>query len=150
MATFNFYVDQIARKKICLFHLILEICKSSFLHSLRLGHVGTYAFRKLIMNFWQTCGTMRSLSSFWETWLNQDITTFYPLYVVFSNFLGFRGTLVVFPAVSRFCTIIGLKIGTFWLYSWLAPNQCELGVSSSIPSLFLVSRGQSRVYRFHS
>ena len=42
-----FYIDQIARRKFRPFHLILEICKSSFLYFPLLVHVDTYTFRKV-------------------------------------------------------------------------------------------------------
>ena len=44
------------------------------------------------------------------------------------------GRLLVFSAISRFCTVIGLELGNFWVYSWLVPDQSELGISNSIPS----------------
>ena len=70
--------------------------------------------------------------------------------MVLGSFLGGCGTFMVFPANSTFCFIIGYKLGNFWGYSWLVTDQREVGVSSSIPSLFFVSSGETRNFRFHS
>ena len=69
---------------------------SSFLQIPHLVHIGTYTFRKIGRKLYETCGIIASFSSFWETWLNQEVSTFVPISHNFDCF-GVVAVLSYFP-----------------------------------------------------
>ena len=81
-----FYINQMARSKFRLFHLILEICMSSFVHFPHLIHVGTYTFRKQLVGDSRKLVAVFLVSSFWQVWLSHGVSTFIPCGFVLASF----------------------------------------------------------------
>ena len=140
-----FYSDQMARTKNRPFHMILEICKSSFLLFFHLTLVGTYSFWIVTTKFCVTCGIISSCSSFRLSgnWAELWGIRFFTIVQSFEKICGNCGNcdaVIVFPNISRLLILVGKELGNFWAYSQLVPHQSELRISSSVPLSFLVSR----------
>ena len=106
-----------ARSKFRLFHLILEICKSSFLHLFHLAHVGTYTFRKSWRGFQETCGNVPGFL-IWDSWYIHGAFTFMPVGHCLGLFFGGWGT----------------RVGCWVLFQCVIRSYDELGIFSSTAS----------------
>ena len=113
------------RNKFRLFHLILEICKSSFLHLPHLAHVGTFTFRKNWRGFQETCGNVPGFL-YWDSWYIHGVFTFMPVGHCLGLLSGGWGT----------------RVGCRVLFQCVIPSHYELGIFSITASPLLNSRDE--------
>ena len=83
--------ESMARSEFCLFHLILEICKSNFLHFPHLAHVGTYTFRKKLLGDSRKLVAMFLVSSFETVGFFTALSLLCPCGIGWASFLVFGG-----------------------------------------------------------
>ena len=62
------------------FHLILEICRSSFLCSPHQVQLDTYTFRKFLVGYSKKLLAVFLVFLFWEGWLSYEVSTFVPIW----------------------------------------------------------------------
>ena len=123
-----------ARNKFRLFHLILEVCKSSFLYSPHLVHVDTYIFPKILVGDSPKLVAVFLVSLFGEVWLSHKVST----------------VINILHCLGVFLDGCGTSSGLLSLFQVLVSNQDKLGNSSSTPSCFLIFTGQSREFPYCS